>query len=95
MMYRQEDMPVTQSGLVPDIIMNPHAIPSRMTIGQLMEALDAKACAASARYGDATPFNGRTVEDLSEELGRLGFHRGGDELVYNPRTGEQVRDLFS
>ena len=90
MRYREEDMPFTSSGIIPSLIMNPHAIPSRMTIGQLMEAIDSKAGALSGHLGDATPFNGRTVEDIADELEQLGAHRYGDEVMYNPRTGEQV-----
>jgi DNA-directed RNA polymerase II subunit RPB2 len=90
MRYREEDMPFTSSGIIPSLIMNPHAIPSRMTIGQLMEAIDSKAGALSGHLGDATPFNGRTVEDIADELEKLGAHRHGDEVMYNPRTGEQV-----
>ena len=90
MRYREEDMPFTSSGIIPSLIMNPHAIPSRMTIGQLMEAIESKAGAISGHLGDATPFNGRTVEDIAEELEKMGAHRYGDEVMYNPRTGEQV-----
>ena len=90
MLYREEDMPFTSSGMVPSLIINPHAIPSRMTIGQLMEALESKAGALSGALGDATPFNGRTVEDIAAELEALGAQRHGDEVMYNPRTGEQV-----
>lgn len=90
MRYREEDMPFTGSGIIPSLIMNPHAIPSRMTIGQLMEAIESKAGSLSGHISDATPFNGRTIEDIAEELDRLGAHRYGDEVMYNPRTGEQV-----
>lgn len=91
MLYGEEDMPFTETGIVPSIIINPHAIPSRMTIGQLMEALESKVCAvAGRRRGDASPFNGRTVEDIASELEAMGLQRYGDEVMYNPRTGEQV-----
>ena len=90
MLYREEDMPFTSGGIVPSLIMNPHAIPSRMTIGQLMEALESKAGALSGALGDASPFNRRTVEDIAAELEGLGAERYGDEIMYNPRTGEQV-----
>lgn len=90
MLYHEEDMPFTSSGIVPSIIMNPHAIPSRMTIGQLMEALESKLCASKGCIGDASPFNGRTVEDIASELESHGMERYGNEVIYNPRTGEQV-----
>lgn len=90
MMYREEDMPYTSSGLIPALIINPHAIPSRMTIGQLMEALQSKACAMKGDVGDATPFTSKTVEDFSKELEELGAERYGNEVMYNPRSGEQI-----
>jgi DNA-directed RNA polymerase beta subunit len=90
MTYKQEDMPFTQDGLIPDIIINPHCIPSRMTIGQLMETLLGKACVDLGTYGDATPFNDVTVEDLAKQLDACGMERYGNEIMYNPRTGEQM-----
>ena len=91
MMYRQEDMPFTKDGIVPDIIMNPHAIPSRMTIAQLMECLMGKTCTMLGSYGDATPFEGVTVEELAQVLqDECGMERYGNEILYNPRTGEQI-----
>lgn len=90
-LYRQEDMPFTADGLVPDIIMNPHAIPSRMTIGQLMECIMGKACAQLGTYGYATPFNGTTVEELADILeNKCGMERHGNQILYNSRTGEQI-----
>lgn len=90
MMYRQEDMPFTADGLVPDIIVNPHAIPSRMTIGQLMECIMGKACAHLGTYGNATAFNGITVDSISDILEKCGMERHGNEIMYNSRTGEQI-----
>lgn len=90
-LYRQEDMPFTADGLVPDIIMNPHAIPSRMTIGQLMECIMGKACTQLGTYGYATPFNGTTVEELADILeNQCGMERHGNQILYNSRTGEQI-----
>jgi DNA-directed RNA polymerase II subunit RPB2 len=90
MMYRQEDMPFTADGMVPDIIVNPHAIPSRMTIGQLMECIMGKACAHLGTYGNATAFNGVNCESLTDILEKCGMERHGNEILYNSRTGEQI-----
>lgn len=96
MLYRQEDMPFTKDGIVPDVIMNPHAIPSRMTIGQLIECIMGKACTVLGSYGDATPFTDLTVEEVAKVLqDTCGLERYGNEIMYNPRTGEQMTtDIF-
>lgn len=91
MMYAQQDMPWMRDGTVPDMIINPHAIPSRMTIAQLMECLMGKACCAMGTYGDATPFTDLTVEDIAKELQGCGLERYGNEIMYNSRTGEQIQ----
>jgi DNA-directed RNA polymerase beta subunit len=91
MVYKQQDMPFTKSGITPDIIMNPHAIPSRMTMGQLMECIMGKAGCELGAYGDATPFNNCSVEDISKILEKFKYERYGNEILYNGRTGEQVK----
>jgi len=91
MVYREADMPFSKSGIVPDIIMNPHAIPSRMTMGQLMETLMGKAGCYLGALGDATPFTDCKVGDIAAILEANGMERHGNEILYNGRTGEQIQ----
>lgn len=91
MVYRHQDMPFTKHGITPDIIMNPHAIPSRMTIGQLMECIMGKACCHIGAAGDSTPFTDCSVESIANVLAKSGFERYGNEILYNGRTGEQMK----
>jgi DNA-directed RNA polymerase II subunit RPB2 len=84
------DMPFTKDGHKPDIIINPHAIPSRMTIGQLKETLLGKVLLELGMFGDGTSFGNLDVATIAKELQNLGYESYGNELLYNGLTGEQL-----
>ena len=106
MILPAEDMPVNADGLSPDIIINPHALPSRMTIGQFLESIMGKVCCVKGFEGDATPFANTNVDDLCRLLGTPvdqggcgftemqkpdGTYLGfGNEYLYNGTTGERL-----
>ena len=91
MVYNQEDMPFTKDGICPDIIINPHAIPSRMTIAQLIECILGKLACQSGNLGNGTAFDRVDIEQLKHNLLHYGFEKNGNEILYNGKTGEQIK----
>jgi DNA-directed RNA polymerase II subunit RPB2 len=88
----EQDMPFTKDGLRPDIIINPHALPTRMTIGQLVECIVGKACLHHGFHGDCTAFNsnGNQLADFQKLLTQSGMHSSGNDVLYNGMTGDQI-----
>jgi DNA-directed RNA polymerase II subunit RPB2 len=86
----EDDMPFTESGLRPDIIINPHAIPSRMTIAQLKETVLGKVLLYLGYFGDGTSFGDFEVKDICSRLQEVGYESNSNELLYNGMTGEQL-----
>ena len=83
-------MPFTKHGIKPDLIMNPHAVPSRMTIAQLVECVLGKACVHLGGHGNGTPIVELNQENIQKVLEQYNFEKYGNEVLYNGRTGEQL-----
>jgi len=86
-----EDIPFTARGVRPDLMFNPHGIPSRMTVGYLIELLAGKTAAVSGKIIDGTAFSGQTVEELEAQLRELGFSFDGKETMYHGMTGKKMQ----
>lgn len=88
---QQKDMPFTEDGLIPDLIMNPTAIPSRMTVAQLIESLSSKIGAIDGKFIDGTPFNNYNVRELPSILKKLGYSPYGTDTMYCGMTGRKMK----
>ena len=90
LLLEQKDMPFTKDGIVPDLIINPHAIPTRQTINQFLEVILGKSCCIGGFNGDATPFQNNDIKDYSDLLESYDYEKYGNEIMYNGITGEQM-----
>lgn len=88
---RQVDMPFTADGISADLVINPHAFPSRMTIGQILSSALGLVCAKTGETGDGTPFRGVSSDDINRELRSNGFDDMGDTVMYQGKTGKPVK----
>lgn len=89
MLVNQEDLPYSEDGVVPDIMINPHAFPSRMTVGQFMESLGGKAASLRGTIVDGSAFLGEKFDSIKNVLERYGFKHTGKETMYDGRTGKK------
>ena len=90
MIVPEENMPFTKQGITPDIILSTHAIPSRMTVSQLVELMAGKTGALRGEPVDGSAYEGEDMDKLRDQLEELGFNRSGKETMYNGLTGEEM-----
>jgi DNA-directed RNA polymerase II subunit RPB2 len=88
--YPYKDMPFTESGIVPDLILNPHGFPSRMSLGDFIECIASKVGSETGRFIDGTPFNNYDVSQFPEALKKLGYSPHGTEVMYCGLTGRKM-----
>ena len=86
----EEDIPFTISGIRPDVLFNPHGLPSRMTVGYLLELLAGKVGSLRGEIIDGTPFSGESKDNLENQLEKLGLRYDGKEIMYNGITGKKM-----
>ena len=90
MIAPEENMPFTKQGITPDMILSTHAIPSRMTVAQIIELIGGKVGALRGEKVDATAYHNEDKDELRNQLEKLGFERSGKETMYNGVTGEEM-----
>jgi len=88
--YKQKDMPFTESGIIPDLILNPHGYPSRMSLGHFIECIASKEAAETGHFVDGTPFNNYDISQIPEALKKLGYSPYGTEVMYCGLTGRKM-----
>ena len=86
---KAEDLPYTADGISPDVLINPHAFPSRMTVGMMMESITGKAAAIRGKKVDASAFVGEKMDDVKGVMEDAGFEYSGKEIMYDGKTGKQ------
>ena len=92
---KNEDLPYTEQGISPDVLINPHAFPSRMTVGMMMESVTGKAAAVRGKQFDGSAFVGEKMDVVKEILDKAGFKYSGKEKMYDGRTGKSfLVDVF-
>lgn len=91
MVLKESEMPFSDNGIVPDIIVNPHAIPSRMTINQLLEVVLGKSACLGGFLGDATAFQNNDIQDYATLMEKYGYEEWGNEVLYSGITGDQLK----
>ncbi|MDA3837176.1 MAG: DNA-directed RNA polymerase subunit B'' [Nanoarchaeota archaeon] len=87
----ESEIPFTASGVKPDVMFNPHGLPSRMTVGYLLELMGGKVASLSGEIVDGTPFSGESKDTLEDQLSDLGFRFDGKETMYNGITGDKMK----
>ncbi len=90
----QEDMPFTSEGVVPDLIFNPHAIPSRMTVGQLLELIAGKMGAYAGRRVNSSAFSHMREDEIRKAMTSMGFRDDGKQTLYDGRSGKKYDVLI-
>lgn len=93
LIVNQEDMPFSDAGIVPDLIMNPHGFPSRMTVGKMIEFVAGKAGVFEGKFRHGTAFDGDALEECAEALLKAGYNYNGKDMMYSGMTGEPLRSF--